>query len=107
MLSGDDVGGELVLEVGDAVLEDELALLQSLDLELVAGDHPQQRLDGAVEVAVLFLQAGELGLELNDFLIAQLRRHPGSAVPLRGVGVRPWTMRPGARRGKRGACDSW
>src|SRR5919199_603244 len=37
--SGDDVGGELVFQPDDLILEDELALLEALDLKLVARDH--------------------------------------------------------------------
>src|SRR5690348_17419551 len=55
--SRDDVGGELVGQEGDAVLQPQLALLEALHLEAVARGQPLQCLDGGIEVAVLLQQA--------------------------------------------------
>jgi diguanylate cyclase (GGDEF)-like protein len=71
----DDIGGELVLQKANAVLEDELALFQALNLQLVAGDHALQRFDGPVEITVLLLEPGEFQLELGCFLLRQIRTH--------------------------------
>lgn len=65
LTSGNDVGGQLVLKPHDPVLQDELALLQPLDLELVSRHHPLEGLDGSVKVAMLLLQPGQLRLELG------------------------------------------
>src|SRR5579884_1618452 len=50
--SSDNVGGELVFEIGQAVAQDQLALLQPLDLQLVGLPDQVQSLDRSVEVAV-------------------------------------------------------
>src|SRR5262249_40853734 len=72
--SGDDVGGQLVLDVRDTVAEHELALLQSLDLEDVGSRGALQRLDGRIEVAVLLAQPGKLRPQLSFFLLGHTCR---------------------------------
>jgi hypothetical protein len=59
---GGHVGVELALEPGDLVLEQELAALQALQLELVVDELVAEPLDDVVEIAVL-------DLELQDALL--------------------------------------
>src|SRR3954464_9007603 len=67
--SGDDVGRQLVLKVGDPILQGELALLEALDLQLIAGRHLLQGVDRPVEVAVLLLEPRQLRLQLGPFRV--------------------------------------
>ena len=62
-LLGDDVGEEPVLEVGDLVLEDELALLQALNAELIGPGVPDQPVDDVIQVTVLRAQVLELSFQ--------------------------------------------
>jgi hypothetical protein len=61
--SGDDVGGDLVFDEGDAVAQQQLALLQALQPQQIGRRRLMQRIDRRVEVAVLLLQPGKFGLE--------------------------------------------
>ena len=61
--SGDDVGGNLVFDEGDAVAELQLALLQPLQAEQVRRRRLMQGIDRRVEIAVLLLQPGQFGLQ--------------------------------------------
>src|SRR5215470_19771506 len=61
--SGNDIGGDLVFDEGDAVAQQELALLQPLQAQQIRRGRLMQRVDRRVEVAVLLLQPGKLGLE--------------------------------------------
>src|SRR5215469_10423319 len=54
-LSGDDVGQQFALDLGDLVLEQELALFQPLQLELVDRRVLGEARDHLVEVAMLGL----------------------------------------------------
>ena len=67
--SRDDVRGELVLDEGDAVAQNELALLEALDLQDVGAGHGLEGLDRGVEVAVLLPQPRELSPQLALFLL--------------------------------------
>ena len=67
--SGDDVGGDLVFDEGDAVAQQELALLQPLQAQQIRRGRLMQRVDRRVEVAVLLLQPGKLGLEFALILV--------------------------------------
>src|SRR6059058_4205600 len=51
--SSDNVGGQLIFEIGQAVAQDQLAFLQPLDLQLIVLTDQVQRLDGGVEIAML------------------------------------------------------
>src|SRR5688572_16672719 len=62
--SGDDIRQQLALELDDLVLEDQLALFQALDLELVEGGRLRHALDGRVQVAVLGTKLFQLGPKL-------------------------------------------
>ena len=55
--SGDDIGGQLILDERNAVAQHELALFQPLHLDLVMARRTRQRLDRGIEIAVLLLQA--------------------------------------------------
>src|SRR5690348_1896081 len=58
-LSGDDVGGQVVLDDRDLVLEPQLALLEPRDLQLIVGVGSAERGDRRIEIAVLDAQAGQ------------------------------------------------
>ena len=53
---GRNIGRQLPLEQGDLILEEKLALLESLQLELILGGAERQLGDYVIEVAVLYLQ---------------------------------------------------
>ena len=57
--SGDDVGHQESSDPRDLVLEQELALLQPLDLELVEDHVLRNARDHIVEIAMFALQIGE------------------------------------------------
>src|ERR1700726_677714 len=71
--SRDDVGGELVLDEGDAVAQEQLALFEPLHLKRVGADGVLQRANGGIEVPVLLLQAHERRAELAFFLFGHRR----------------------------------
>ncbi len=64
----DDVGEELVLDAGYLVLEVELLLLEPLELERVGPAGLLERVDGAVEVAMLLLEPEQRRPELANLL---------------------------------------
>jgi hypothetical protein len=68
-ISGNYVGGELVLDEGDAVAQHELSLLQSLHLQKVGPGHVVEGLDRNVEVAMLLLEARQLHPKLAFFIL--------------------------------------
>jgi hypothetical protein len=57
--SGDDVGKQLVLNVGDAVFEVQLFFLESRQTQLVGAASLFDDLDGVVQVAMLLLEPRE------------------------------------------------
>jgi hypothetical protein len=63
---GGDIGCQLSLEQSDLVLEEELAFLESLHLELIQGVAVGQLRDYVVEVSVLYLQLVDFHLESLD-----------------------------------------
>src|SRR3954454_34637 len=103
--SGDDVGRQLVLKVGDPILQGELALLEALDLQLIAGRHLLQGVDRPVEVAVLLLEPRQLRLQLGPFRV-RIQSHASSTrgAPLRKDGGREPEyappQSPGQQRGR-------
>ena len=70
--SRDDVRRELVLDEGNPVPQDQLALLQPLDLQDVGAGRYLQRLDRGVEVAMFLQQARKLPAEFAFFLACHL-----------------------------------
>lgn len=79
--SRDDVGQKLVLQGGDPVAQDQLALLQPLDLQAVGAGLRLQRVDGAVEIAVLLPQAEQFAAkgritDVNNPVVAIHSRRP-------------------------------
>src|SRR5688572_13439627 len=66
--SRDDVRRELILDEGNPIPQDQLALLQPLNLQNVGAGRDLQRLDRGVEVAVLLQEARKLPAELPFFL---------------------------------------
>src|ERR1700744_4916845 len=57
--SSDNVGGQLIFEIAHAVAQDQLALLQPLDLQLIVLADHVQGLDRRVEIAMLLAYALE------------------------------------------------
>ena len=64
-----NVGGELILDVGNAVPQVELALFEPLHLELVEARAMLQCGNCGVEVAMLLLQSRQLLLQLPLFFL--------------------------------------
>ena len=58
--SGYDVGKHLVFQSADAVLQNQLALLQPLDLQMIGATGSVKGLDGRIEIAMFLAQLGEL-----------------------------------------------
>jgi hypothetical protein len=78
---GDDIGGELILDEGDAVAQLQLAFLEALHLDHVGAGRVLQRSDRGVEVAMLLLQARKLRPKLAFFLFCHRRLvAPGTPV---------------------------
>src|SRR3970040_2519918 len=71
MQSSWNVGHQEDLEPGDRVLEDELALLEAPQLQLVLGGMLGQPCDHVVEILVLDLQRRYPALDLHPLLIGQ------------------------------------
>jgi len=65
---GDDVGQQLVLDAGDLVLEEQLLFLEPLQLELIGAAGFLQRVNGAVEIAMLLLELEQRRPELANVL---------------------------------------
>jgi len=72
--SSNNVGGELVLDMGNAVAQVELALLEPLNLQQVGPRGMLQGGDRGVEVAVLLLQARQLLSQLAFFVFGHCHR---------------------------------
>jgi hypothetical protein len=72
--SRDNVRGELILDVGDAVTQVELALLEPLNLELVGTGGVLQSRNRGIEVAMLLLQSRQLLLQLTLFIFCHSYR---------------------------------
>jgi hypothetical protein len=83
--SCDDVRRQLVFEPGELVAQQELAFLQSLQLQLVGLTGPAQRLDRRVEIAMLLAQS----LDASDEGGAFLRRGPLVIHPHATLSTRP------------------
>ena len=71
--SRNDIGSELILDGDYSVLQAEFSLLEPLDLQLIPGHHPLQRLDGHVEVAMLLLQPSKIGLEITRVVVGKIQ----------------------------------
>jgi hypothetical protein len=63
--SGDDVGDQVIFELGDLVLEPQLALLEPRDLKLVAFGPRAKCLDRGIEIAVLLPQQFDSSADLG------------------------------------------
>ncbi len=72
---GDNIGCQLVVEEGQSVAQEEFALLQPLNLQLVAFAHEFQRINGGIEIAVFLAQARRLGLESGPVFVTQSIGH--------------------------------
>src|SRR5512147_1995507 len=79
----DDVGQELILDAGDLVFQEQLLFLQPLELKLVGTARFLQRVDGAVEIAVLLLELEQRRPELANLLA--LHGRPSSLLCLEGT----------------------
>jgi hypothetical protein len=65
----------LVFKEGEAVAQEEFALLQPLDLQLVALAHQFEGFDGRIQIAMLFAQSGGFGLEGGALFVTQFIGH--------------------------------
>ena len=74
-LSGNDIGKQLILDGGNPVLEGQLALLQPLDLQLIAERRADLRHDLQIELPVLGPEPRQLLAELA--LVRSLHRPYG------------------------------
>jgi hypothetical protein len=72
--SRNNIRGELVFDVGNAVAQVKLALLEALNLELIGAGAVLQGRDGDVEVAMLLLQSRQLFLQLTLFIFSHSYR---------------------------------
>ena len=68
--SGDDVGGELVFDLDDAIAQMQLAFLQPLHLQQVGSGRVVQRFDGNVEIAMLLAQLPQFAPAIRFRLLA-------------------------------------
>jgi hypothetical protein len=75
-----DVGRQLIFDVGDAVPELQFSLFEALDLNEVRTRRFLQRSNRGVEVAMLLLQARKLRPKLAFFLFRHHRLDRGPAV---------------------------
>src|SRR6266480_6741157 len=73
VLSGDDVGGQLVLDERNPVAQAEFVFLEALDLQFVRSRRAFQRFDRSIEVAMFLLQARQGRAELAFFLSGHRR----------------------------------
>jgi hypothetical protein len=71
----DNIGRQLIFERGNAVAQNELALLQSLNLQTVGGREIAERVDRRIEVAVLLPQPFEFRPQRCALLVGQLFGH--------------------------------
>lgn len=85
--SGDDVGRQLVLDDLDLVLQEQLALLQALDGQLVGVDGKLERYNFSVEGTML---VAELHQQLSQFTVVS-SLHARSARPqMRSIHANCW-----------------
>jgi hypothetical protein len=97
---GDDVGQQLVLDAGDLVLEEQLLFLEPLQLELIGAAGFLQRVNGAVEIAMLLLEFEQRRPELANVLA--LHGRPSSSLCLSGTRE---IIRANARLRKRSSME--
>ena len=71
MTSSQDVGNQAIPQAGNRVLEEELALLEPPQLQLVLGGAVREPRDDVVEVVVLDLERQDARLDLDPFLVGQ------------------------------------
>ena len=69
-----NVGGELVFDIGNSIAQDELALFESLDLQQIGARRVLQGGDRGIEIAMLLLQARQLLPQLAFFLFGHRHR---------------------------------
>jgi hypothetical protein len=79
--SRNDVGRELVLDEGNAIPQEQFALLQALHLKQIGARGTLKRPNRSIEVAVLLQQARKLRAKLAFFLWCHVPQQvpPGSA----------------------------
>jgi len=63
-VSGDDIGGELVFQLGNLVFQQQFAPFQPLDLQLIDRAHQFQRIDGIIEIAMFDPEPDQIGFLL-------------------------------------------
>src|SRR5271166_5143543 len=84
--SGDDVRRQLILDKAQAVAQNQLALLQPLDLQLIASAEMEQRLDRGVEIAMFLAQMFKLSLQRSALPLGHLFRHDFNTFERRNAG---------------------
>ena len=89
--SGDDIRRQRILDMRDAVLEEQLALLEPLNLQPVAGANPLQRLDRRIQISMLLLQTGKLCTQCAVGVIVLIYPACPPLKPLPGRLNRPFT----------------
>jgi hypothetical protein len=67
--SGDDIRAKAIGDTDQPILEVQLALLQSLDLQLIGTADLLQGEDGGIQVAMVLFQPHVFALKLVAFLI--------------------------------------
>ena len=95
--SGDDIGGELVFELGNLVFQQQFAPFQPLDLQLIDRAHQLQRIDGIIEIAMFDPEPDQIGFLF--FLV-------GKGIGRLGIGGHAWraqSMAKGPAHRRQGA----
>lgn len=60
-VSGDDIGCELVFQLGNLVFQQQFAAFQPLNLQLIDRTDQFQRIDGIIEIAVFDPEPDQIG----------------------------------------------
>ena len=90
--SGDDVGRDLVFDESNAVAELQLAFLQPLQPQKIRCGRMMQRIDRRVQIAVLLLQPGQLGLQFALILVGHVIVYLKNAMRLRKAVESLWEI---------------
>src|ERR1700730_7290100 len=101
--SGDDVGQQLALDLGDLVFEQQLSLLQPLQFELVDRSARGKTRDRLVEIAMFGFQRGELCFQSFD---VEIHGHARRVRRNNNTTDAPCTIRPERCRNTAVSCSS-
>ncbi len=75
VVSGDQVGSQLIFELGDLIAEDQLAFLHTRDPQLIGHGQSVESLDGGVEILMFLTQAAQLKVDRGVPLDWRLEVH--------------------------------